>query len=204
MKTKKCKKCHKTKNYTDFWVDNHLLDGFTSSCKLCINTLRRIKYKEKHKNRIPKRKKKNKEELREYRKKWYHENKDRYKIYRDRSKKSRNQYKKDRKKKDPLFRMRINISEYMRKIIKSKGFMKSKKMESILGMNFHNYKIYLENLFQKGMNWNNWSSNGWHIDHIIPLCSAKDETELLKLLHYSNTRPLWAKDNLSKGGRWLS
>jgi hypothetical protein len=51
------------------------------------------------------------------------------------------------------------------------------------------------------MNWDNYSFRGWHIDHIIPLTSAKNEEELIKLCHYTNLQPLWAKDNLSKGGR---
>ena len=46
------------------------------------------------------------------------------------------------------------------------------------------------------MNWNNQGE--WHIDHIIPLASASTEEELLKLCHYRNLQPLWAKDNLEK------
>lgn len=180
-------------------MDNHLSSGYTASCKQCLNSLRKVKYKEKTKNKISKRQKKTPEELKEYRRKWYLEHKEKYKEYR--KKYSPNKYKTERKKKDPLFRLRINISDYMRKIIKSKGGIKSQKMEKILGIDFKSYTKYLENLFQEGMSWDNWTSSGWHIDHIIPLCSANNEQELLVLLHYSNTRPLWAKDNLSKGGR---
>ena len=50
------------------------------------------------------------------------------------------------------------------------------------------------------MTWNN-HGNGkgkWHIDHKIPLASAKDKEELMHLFNYKNLQPLWAKDNISK------
>jgi hypothetical protein len=51
------------------------------------------------------------------------------------------------------------------------------------------------------MTWDNYGE--WHIDHIIPLSSAKTESELIDLFNYKNTQPLWAKDNLSKGNRLI-
>ena len=42
----------------------------------------------------------------------------------------------------------------------------------------------------------------WHIDHILPLASAKDDEEVFKLCHYTNLQPLWAEDNLIKGCRY--
>ena len=42
-----------------------------------------------------------------------------------------------------------------------------------------------------------------HIDHIIPLSSAKTEEEVYRLCHYTNLQPLWAEENLKKGNRIL-
>lgn len=51
------------------------------------------------------------------------------------------------------------------------------------------------------MTWNNYGlyngteKYGWDIDHVIPLSSALNENELLKLNHFSNLKPLCSKVN---------
>ena len=37
-----------------------------------------------------------------------------------------------------------------------------------LGCSIDELKMYLESKFQTGMTWDNWSFEGWHIDHIVP------------------------------------
>jgi hypothetical protein len=45
-----------------------------------------------------------------------------------------------------------------------------------------------------------WANRGkWHVDHIVPLASAKTIDGIIRLNHYTNLRPLWASDNLKKG-----
>ena len=51
------------------------------------------------------------------------------------------------------------------------------------------------------MSWENYGE--WHVDHKIPLASAKTKEEVEKLFHHSNLQPLWAKDNLEKGAKIL-
>jgi hypothetical protein len=77
---------------------------------------------------------------------------------------------------------------------------KSGSAVSNLGCSIEMFKTYLESKFQPGMTWDNYGKNGWHIDHIMPLCrfNLEDMLELRKACHYSNLQPLWAKDNLEK------
>ena len=72
-----------------------------------------------------------------------------------------------------------------------------------LGCSIDELKTHLESKFQLGMTWDNWSFEGWHIDHIKPLASfdLTDRKQLLLACHYTNLQPLWAIDNLSKGDR---
>lgn len=70
-----------------------------------------------------------------------------------------------------------------------------------LGCSIEELKTYLESKFLTGMDWDNHTISGWHIDHIIPLSSfdLSDPNQLKKACHYTNLQPLWAQDNLSKG-----
>ena len=62
---------------------------------------------------------------------------------------------------------------------------------------------HIESQWEEGMSWNNWTPNGWHIDHIIPMSSFNmlDENQAKKCWHYSNLRPLWANENLKKSNK---
>ena len=70
-----------------------------------------------------------------------------------------------------------------------------------LGCSIEEFKIYLESKFSPDMTWENWSINGWHIDHIKPISSfdLTDRKQLLEACHYTNLQPLWADENLTKG-----
>ena len=82
-----------------------------------------------------------------------------------------------------------------------KGNIKTSSTEEYLGCSFEEFKQHLESKFIEGMSWDNRPE--WHIDHIIPISSAKNIEEAQKLSHYTNLRPLWASDNISKGKKEL-
>lgn len=59
---------------------------------------------------------------------------------------------------------------------------------------------HFERLFQPGMSWENYGRGGWEIDHILP-CNTFDLTDPRQeaaCFHYTNLRPLWRPDNLSR------
>ena len=49
----------------------------------------------------------------------------------------------------------------------------------------------------------NHSMSGWHIDHRIPLDSAKTYEDIERLIHYTNLQPMWAIENLKKSNKIL-
>lgn len=81
------------------------------------------------------------------------------------------------------------------------GFRKKSKTAEMVGCSYGFLVAHLESKFLPGMTWENRGLHGWHIDHIKPLSSAKNEEELLSLCHYTNLQPLWAFDNYSKGSK---
>lgn len=102
-----------------------------------------------------------------------------------------------------------NINKKIILIIRSRicsTLRKKREIDTIikdLGCSALELRKYIESKFKKGMNWNNRSVNGWHLDHIIPLSSFNliDNKQLLKASHYSNLQPLWSWENREKGDK---
>ncbi len=85
-----------------------------------------------------------------------------------------------------------------------RGRRKSGSTLELIGCSPDELRAHLESQFLAGMTWDNWTTNGWHIDHIKPLASfdLSDHDQQRVAFHYTNLRPLWAVDNLRKGARW--
>ncbi len=104
-----------------------------------------------------------------------------------------------RYKEDIQFRLGILLRSRISHLLTSGSAVRD------LGCSLGGFKSYLEAKWQPGMNWDNYSLHGWHIDHIIPLSSfdLTNSKEFEKACHYTNLQPLWSYDNLSKGNRTL-
>jgi len=83
-----------------------------------------------------------------------------------------------------------------------KGNSKSNSTINLLGCTIEELKQHLQKQFKPDMNWDNYGK--WHIDHIKP-CAKFDLTikeNQEKCFHYTNLQPLWAVENLKKGGKY--
>ena len=117
-------------------------------------------------------------------------------------------YRKKRKETDPLYKLTENIRRLILNSFKRKNLNKQSSTTNILGCTFGEFKIHIENQFELWMNWDNRGSSTipktkWQIDHIIPLATAKCEEDIIRLNHYTNLRPLCAKENRNKGSNIL-
>jgi len=79
---------------------------------------------------------------------------------------------------------------------------KEKHSIEYLGCSIQHFREHIEKQFTDGMTWDNYGE--WQIDHIIPLKYDNPTLEeTIERLHWENTQPLWATDNISKGNRYI-
>ena len=156
------------------------------------------------------------EERRAYQKKWYEANTDRrtsrYKVTSENRKAWREAnrehvnamrriYGKRRRAIDLEYKILCNLRTRIHKAIRRGGATKSVRTLELIGCSVQHLRDHLESQFTEGMTWDNHGA--WHMDHIKPCCSF-DMTVLeqqKKCFNYTNLQPLWAFDNMSKGGR---
>ena len=107
-------------------------------------------------------------------------------------------YERNRRATDPSYKLVRNIRNSINTALS--GNYKSGHTIELLGCSIEYLRTYLEKQFKPGMTWNNYGKYGWHIDHIIPVTyfDHSDSEQQWRAWHYTNLRPLWAKDNLKK------
>lgn len=177
------------------------------------------RYNQDHKENMikyfKKRYEENKVEILEKQKEYYQNNKDEkakyQKQYQKEHKAQRNEREKNRRKTNIQHKIACNLRKRLSNLLKKD--LKSGSAVADLMMSISDFKIYLEERWYPNpetgemMAWENYGRYpGWHIDHIIPLSAfdLSDREQLLKACHFSNLRPMWAKQNISENDRGLS
>lgn len=202
---KKCYKCNEIKPLFEFNNNKNKKDGKSSECRICKIAIGReynLKNKKPIKIYTPEEKalaikiSKNK-----YRKNNRQKLRLKNKEYESLNKEKRNCRIRNKRKTDYIFKLKTLLRNRIRDAFKRTNWDKNKQSRILLGADYEIVKLHIEKQFDERMTWSNHGPKSWHIDHIIPLASAKTEDELFKLCHYTNLQPLWWIDNLSKGSK---
>lgn len=227
---KLCKKCGEERTLNQFYADKSKSDGLQSNCIPCRKEIKGIAQRDRERELERKRKKicnsfkshwskfhsqwtktsiyKNwaKEEHRRKGRVWAKNNPELVRRKKERwAKNNPHKVREARKRQgeryrtDPKLKLMRRIRSRTYFAIKNKSWEKNCSATKLLGCSRDIFKAHIESQFKKGMNWENIGE--WHIDHIIPLSSAKSMEEIKKLAHFTNLQPLWASENLSKAAK---
>lgn len=191
---KKCTKCECEKDIIDFPKDSQKKSGISPQCKQCKANYYNLKKNDDlfKKNRSERMKiYSQKPEVKERVKKYCA-------IYQYKPEviERRNEISRERKKNDNEYRLKLAINKIIDKAFKRRNIPKSIPNKEILGCEYDFFLQYIESKFESYMSWGNRGlyngqlNHGWDLDHIIPLRTAKNETDMIKINHYTNFRPL--------------
>lgn len=207
---KSCSKCKQIKLINEFTKRKDLKDGLSGRCKECDKSYY-LKDKQKKLKQCREYALKNVNRVKEHKRKCYLKNKDKYLILQKKRRQYNKtelrsyyrKYQKERSNSDPNYKLARNLRRRLHDFLSGK--LKTISAVKDLGCTINELKLHIESKFQDGMSWSNYGIFGWHIDHIRPLSNFNllDKNEALKAVHYTNLQPLWAKDNLSKGAKYV-
>lgn len=202
--TKVCSKCGIEKPLSEYrltYYKNRGKSYYSGACKECQKVDRKI-YNEKNRKEILE---KGRKRAIIYRKTHSEEIKERNKKYRIKNKekiiKRQNEWCKRKSRTDSVYNLKVRIRQSIKRSLNKKGFERSRSCEKILGCDYETFVNHLLNTYKEnyGEEYNN--NIKVHIDHIIPLKTAKAENDIIRLNHYTNLQLLKAEDNLHKGAK---
>lgn len=134
------------------------------------------------------------EEKIEQHKKWLKNNKDHVKEW-------SNEYRKERYKSDPKYKFTVRMRNMINASFYRYETYKPRKNADVIGISSIELRDHLLQTFKDiyGYDWD--FKEPVHIDHIVPLATAKNQEDIARLCHYTNLQLIKQFDNLSKGAK---
>ncbi len=169
---KTCSDCKECKPVSEFHKSGSTPDGIARICIAC-KSLRDRKYREDYQEQCNAKAKAHRED--------------------PKTKAHRNEYTRNRRLEDPVFREVLNSRSMVAKAMKRRVFSDNSKTAEYLCCS---YDFFLEHLggIPTGMS--------LQLDHICPLAQAKSVEEVIKLWHYSNLQLASNELNHDKFDGW--
>ena len=141
-----------------------------------------------------------KEEINAYREAYRKAHKEEQKAYSEAHKPQRNKLRNERRKTDPIYKLNCLLSGGLRAALKAQGASKNNRTLKYSCCTLAFLYAHLKKQFTTGMTWENHGE--WHIDHRKPKAkfNLKNEEEIYMMQHWTNLQPMWASENIAKGG----
>ena len=200
---KNCFKCGNISLKSNFYKNSKSKDGLRTKCKTCCKN-----DDKKHYN-------KNRNLILSQHKNYYNENRDlildkRKNYYNENYNKIINrqvEYQKYKRATDPNFKLIENLRSRTRNAFKSQNIKKSNKTLELVGCTKDFFQSWIQFQLYGNMTVENYGKI-WTLDHTIPISSfnLSNENEKRKCFFWSNLRPMYVKENISKGNKidmWL-
>lgn len=204
-----CKECRKeeSRNYykknKDKIIQNRKL--YYENNKDCISE-KQSAYYESHREQCLEARKQyrqnNAKKISDGKKRAYYNNLEHYKkikkLWQQNNRQKINQREKERLKTDPLYKLKHTIRCNIYYSFSRKKWKKEDSTAKIVGCDLDFLCNYLKGTYYTNYGVEYDGTQKVHIDHIIPLSTAKAEEDVYKLCHYTNLQLLNAEDNMRK------
>lgn len=109
---------------------------------------------------------------------------------------------------DPAYLLKGRMSARISAMLSPFGGKRGSTTEQIVGYTKGELKRHIERQFTKGMSWDKMMKGMIEIDHIIPVSSfnitSYDDPLIKVCWGLANLRPMWSKDNRSKGKKLVT
>lgn len=144
---------------------------------------------------------------------WYEQNKENRKEYLkeyrekniDKIRKTKRDYERNRKERDPLYKLISNFRTAIYQVLKESNVEKNKHYFDILQYTPEQLITHLENKFTDKMSWDNYGD--WHVDHKLPIThfniQEMGDKEFMRCWSLDNLQPMWGFDNIFKSNKIL-
>lgn len=212
-----CKECHNNYNRKSYYdnIDERREKGKINSRKYNkVHPERHRASFKKYRLNNPERRKqtekeyraKNLDKIRKWKRDDYLRHRDKRantnKLYIERNRIEINKKNKERRNSTPQNKLKHNLRNRIRVVLN--GTQKGGHLPELVGCSVDFLKQHLESQFKNGMSWSNYGSNGWVVDHYIPLDAfdLTDMTQQLAAFNWRNLNPLWLPDNSKKKNKY--
>ena len=193
---KKCVNCEFIKSKTEFNKrSSNKKDGLQSYCRICQQADWVNRDMKEHKKEYRQKENVKKHES-EYKKGYYLNNKEQFKINKENNKPRRNEIYREKYNNCPDFLIVETLRKHVNNFLKSK---KEDRSSKYIGCSVKFFRSWIEFQFNKNMTWKN-HGNCWHLDHLLPKSKfdPNDKTDVIICCHWTNYQPLTKSENLVK------